>query len=61
MLKKPKHEELLFIGFIDESCDSTREELCEIADCSKPNAKELCPDHCDKSKFLIFACYMDSY
>jgi len=33
----------------DETCDDSIKELCEITDCSKPKAKELCPDHCNKS------------
>ena len=26
--------------------NDTLKEVCEIADCSKPKAKELCPEHC---------------
>ena len=33
--------------------------VIEIVDCTKPKAKELCPEHCDEGMFLsshIFAC-----
>jgi hypothetical protein len=34
---------------LDESCDAIIDELCEIVDCTKPKAKELCPEHCEEA------------
>ena len=50
----------IIFHFIDASCDDKINELCEIVDCTKPNAKELCPDHCNEGRIFLLLLKFNS-